>query len=148
MREETSILFLRVVIIFKSGNKAPTSRPVTGTALRTSTSISRTHFQEPPPHPIDTTTPVTMFTQTLRASVRAIPSSRCHRTDNCSAPRSPVSRDSKLLAWLPDVPSSLLLPFDKVRFPLIFPYQGNCSPSSEAEHLKLLWHSWVLSRGF
>ena len=78
------------------------------------------HFSSTSSLPIDTTTPVAMFTQTLRASVRAILSFRCIKTNSCSAPRSPALRGSKLPAWSRDEPSSLLLPCVKVRGSFIF----------------------------
>jgi hypothetical protein len=65
--------------------------------------------------PIDTSTSVIMFTQSLRVSVRPIPSFWPYPANNYSAPRSPVSRDSKLPAWQPGALSSLLLLFVKVR---------------------------------
>jgi hypothetical protein len=65
--------------------------------------------------PIDTSTSVIMFTQSLRASVCPIPSFWPYSANNYSAPRSPVSRDSKLPAWEPGALSSLPLLFVKVR---------------------------------
>jgi len=49
--------------------------------------------------PIDTSTSVIMFTQSLRASVCPILSFWPYPANNYSAPRSPVSRDSKPPAW-------------------------------------------------
>lgn len=78
------------------------------------------HFSSTSSLPIDTTTSVAMFTQTLRASVRAILSFRCIKANSCSAPRSPALRGSKLPAWSRDEPSSLLLPSVKVRGSFLF----------------------------
>lgn len=56
-----------------------------------------------------------MLTQTLRASVWIIDSSMGNSANNSSAPQSPVSRDSKLPAWLQSAPSSPPQLFVKVR---------------------------------
>lgn len=64
---------------------------------------------------IDTTISVIMLAQTLRASVCIILSFWVSLADYRSAPRSPVSRDSKQPAWSASAHSSLPQPFVKVR---------------------------------
>lgn len=83
-----------------------------------STSISE-QFSSTSSLPIDNTTPVIMFTQSLRATVRATLSFKCSKANSFSAPQSPVLRGSKLPAWSRDEPSSPLQPFVKVRDLLI-----------------------------